>query len=361
MKFSSADNAFMQRALVLAEKAQYHASPNPMVGAVFVRNGKVIAEGWHARFGGLHAEAAAILSAKKHAVNLAGSILYVTLEPCVHTNKKTPPCVPAVLASGVTRVVIAMKDPNPLVAGRAVRLLKKTGMRVDVGCCHKEAERLNEVFVKWASTRVPFVAMKVAMSLDGKIATRTGDSKGKITSAESHRFVRDLRSRYDAILVGSTTVLIDNSELAGSMRDPRRILLDSTLKIPLTARVLRDKNVTVVTTSRASLSKIKMFEERGIEVKVFPRKISINPLLRWLGAQGISSVFVEGGSEVFGSFIDAKCVDRFYWFVAPKIIGGRAAKSAVGGSGVARIASALQLRSCTVRRLGSDFLFEGTW
>ncbi len=360
MAFSLHDITFMQRALKLAEKGMYRTSPNPMVGAVFVRGGKVVAEGWHAMFGGPHAEAVAIAWAKKRKVSLAGSTLYVTLEPCVATaTKKTPPCLTSVCAAGVVRVVIAMEDPNPLVAGRGLRLLKKAGIRVEVGCCAQEAEVLNERFCVWMRTGMPFVAMKVAMSLDGKITRPGGDSKW-ITAEPARRFVKVLRSRYDALLVGKGTVLADDPELAGTYRNPRRIILDSTLSIPLAACVFRDTNVVVVTTARAPLPKRKALEKRGILLKIFKKHITLAPLLRWLGTQGMSSVFVEGGAKVFGSFVDGNLVDRYYWFVAPKVIAGSDATFAIGGSGARRIKDALTLRNSTVRRIGPDLLFEGT-
>lgn len=339
MKFTSQDEQFMSRALELAQKGKFCVSPNPMVGAVIVKNGKIIAEGWHKKFGGAHAEINALKLAERAAKD---AVLYVNLEPCMHVDKKTPPCVPEVVAAGISRVVVAMKDPNPKVAGRGILALRKAGIKADVGCMQKEACRLNEKFVKWILTGLPYVGMKVAMSLDGKIATKTGESKW-ITSEESREFVRNLRDDYDAILVGINTVLKDDPVLAGKHREPKRIILDSKLSVPSNAKVLRDSNVIVVTA----------------EKKTKKTRIELAPLLRLLGEQGVSSVFVEGGAEIFGSFIDEKLVDRFYWFIAPKIIGGREAKNAVGGDGVDKLKKALQLQNVEIRKIGSDIMIEG--
>jgi diaminohydroxyphosphoribosylaminopyrimidine deaminase/5-amino-6-(5-phosphoribosylamino)uracil reductase len=322
------DERFMKRALELAKRGISSVSPNPMVGAVLVRKGKIVAQAFHKKFREPHAEKLVLAYARR------GDTLYVNLEPCVFfEGKKTPGCVPEILKSKISRVVIAMKDPNPKVSGRGIRAMRRGGIRVDVGCLRKNAQELNEKFVKWMRTGIPFVGMKVAMSLDGKIATKTGDSKW-ITSDASRRWVKKLRDTYDALLVGSRTVLLDNPTLAGAQREPRRIILDSQLRVSPRAKVLRDNNVIFVTTNRAPNSKIHFFKKRGIPLKIFSQKIQLHPLLRFLGKQNISSILVEGGSEIFGSFMDKKFVDRLYWFIAPKIIGGRKAKTAVGGEGI---------------------------
>lgn len=349
----------MRRVLELAKRGEPFVSPNPVVSAVLVRSEKIIAEGWHKKFGGPHAEVEVLNNARRKRKNAAGTTLYVNLEPCSHDNKKTPPCVPGIIKAGIRRIVVAMKDPNPLVRGRGIRALRKAGVKVDVGCLKKEAEALNEKYVKWMRTGMPFIGMKVAMSLDGKIATKTGDSKW-ITGELARAYVKKLRDSYDAILVGRGTVTRDNPTLAGEKREPKRIILDSTLALSLQSKVLRDRNVILVTTRRAKSSKIKLLQKRGIQLKIFSKKIALTPLLRFLGKQDVSSILVEGGSEIFGSFIDSRLVDRCYWFIAPKIIGGSAAKTAVAGSGISALDKALLLSAdYKVSFLGSDVLIEG--
>lgn len=346
------DIYFMQRTLELAKKGEGSVSPNPMVGAVLVRKGKIIAAAFHKKFGGPHAEKLVLSRARND------DTLYINLEPCVFFDgKKTPGCVTGILKSGISRVVMAMKDPNPNVAGRGIRQLRAARIRVDIGPLQQEAEKLNEKFVKWMRTGIPFVGMKVAMSLDGKIATKTGDSKW-ITSEASRAWVKKLRDTYDAILVGSRTVLRDNPTLAGSRREPKRIILDSELRISPRAKVLRDSNVILITTNRAPKSKLHAFTRRNIPLKIFSQKIQLHPLLRFLGKKGISSILVEGGSEVFGSFMDEKLIDRLYWFIAPKIIGGRKATPALGGEGILRMRNALELKNWKIQKIGADILIE---
>jgi diaminohydroxyphosphoribosylaminopyrimidine deaminase/5-amino-6-(5-phosphoribosylamino)uracil reductase len=369
MKFSDQDKKFMARTLALAAKGS--VSPNPMVGAVITRNSRIVAEGWHRKFGGNHAEIEAInpptprmaglrrASKKSKKTKLVGNTLYVNLEPCVgFRGKKTPGCVDAIIKSGIARVVVAIKDPNPLVSGRGCAALRNAGIKVGVGCLAEQATKLNEKFIKWMSTKKPFVAMKVAMSLDGKIATKTGDSKW-ITSRASRKYVHKLRDSYDAILVGKNTVLKDNPTLAGRLREPMRIILDSSFESPLNSKVFRDNNALVVTTNRAPKSKINLALKNGIKVKVFKNKITINPLLRYLGSISVSSLFVEGGSQIFGSFIDEKCVDKAYFFIAPKIIGGKDSLIAISGKGVSSLKKAMTFKSKTIALVGEDILVEG--
>lgn len=344
----------MQRVFELAKKGEGAVSPNPMVGAVLARKGKIVASAWHKKFGGPHAEKLVLSYVRP------GDTLYVNLEPCVFFDgKKTSGCVPEILKAGISRVVIAMKDPNPKVSGRGIKQLRAAGIKVKVGLFKEEAEKLNEKFVKWMRTGIPFVGMKVAMSLDGKIATKTGDSKW-ITSEASRLWVKKLRDTYDAILVGSRTVLYDNPTLAGAKRQPKRIILDSELRISKRAKVLRNSNVILATTTHAPKSKIKFFTRRGISLKIFPRKIQLAPLLRFLGTQGISSILVEGGSEIFGSFMDAKLVDRFYWFIAPKIISGRKAVPALGGKGISSMRAAVTLKNWRIQKIGEDLMLSST-
>lgn len=351
------DEKYMRRVLALAAAGKGLASPNPLVGALIVKNGEIVAEGLHKEFGGDHAELNAIKNARAKKRNLKGATLYVNLEPCSHLAKKTPPCVNEILRSGISRVVIAVRDPNPLVNGKGMAMLKKAGIQVTSGPLKKEAAALNEKFFKWMRTGLPFVGMKVAMSLDGKIATRSGDSKW-ITSEKSRKRVRRLRDSYDAILIGINTLIKDNPRLAGAKKEPKRIVLDSKLRIDLKSDFLRDRNLLIVTTKIAPRAKIELLKRNGYEIKIYPEKINIAALLRHLAKKEISSVLVEGGSQIFGSFVDLKLVDRFYWFIAPKIIGGTDSKNAVSGQGARNLAKVMNLKDCNINKIGKDFLVE---
>lgn len=361
MTLPTSDEIFMHRTLQLARHGEGLVSPNPMAGAILVRGGIILGEAFHRQFGAAHAEQALVHDMRARKIQMAGATLYVNLEPCVeYSGKKTPACASSLLDYKIRRVVIACTDPNPKISGRGINVLRKAGIQVEVGCLKDEAEKLNKKFFTWMRTGRPFVCMKVAMSLDGKIATKTGDSKW-ITSEASRAWVHELRDSYDAILVGIGTVARDNPQLAGKKRKPMRIILDSTLRLSPKAKVLRDSNVILVTTTRAPRNKIQYFQKRGIVCKIFPRKISIPPLLRFLAQKGVSSVLVEGGSEIFGSFVDKKMVDRFYWFIAPKIIGGKNAKPAIGGEGVLKVARSLQLKNWSVSEIGTDLLIEASY
>ncbi|MDP3965894.1 MAG: bifunctional diaminohydroxyphosphoribosylaminopyrimidine deaminase/5-amino-6-(5-phosphoribosylamino)uracil reductase RibD [bacterium] len=352
---ATADERFMSEALKLAEKGIGRTSPNPMVGAVVVKGGKIIGRGYHRKAGVAHAEIEALAAAGRSA---RGATLYVNLEPCAHFGK-TPPCVEAIINAGIKRVVCSAIDPNPQVQGRGIARLKQFGISVSVGVKKAEARVLNEAFFVFHEKKRPFVALKFAMSLDGKLAARTGDSKW-ITGEKARSFARDLRGNYQAILVGVNTVIRDNPHLGArkrGMKDPLRIILDSHLRIPLRARVLRDANVIIAATSRAPRAKIQKLEKRGIRVLVFKGiRVSIPKLLAELRKREIISVFVEGGGEVLGSFIDAKIADKAYVFCAPLLVGGAGAHS-VGGKGVEKIAQALRFKTMSVKSLGGDVLF----
>lgn len=347
----------MKKALALARKGEGQVSKNPMVGCVITKNGRVVAEGWHKKFGRPHAEIVALKKIKNPA-SLRDAVMYVNLEPCVHFGK-TPPCALKIVSSRLRRVIIGMKDPNPVVFGKGISVLKKAGMKVDVGCLEKECLGLNKVFLKNMKTGLPFVALKVAMSLDGKIATRTGKSKW-ITSEVSRNFVKKLRNDFDAIVVGKNTVLRDDPFLSGSKREPIRIVLDSSFETPLSAKVFRDHRAILVTTSKASRSKLQHLKKKNISIKIFPKKIQLTLLVHWLfRKQSIASILVEGGSEVFGSFFDEKLIDKVYFFIAPLIIGGKEAKPAVGGKGTDSLRRALRLTGWKLQGFGSDFLVTG--
>ena len=359
------DERYMAEALELARRGAGTASPNPMVGAVVVARGRVVGRGYHVRPGSAHAEVAAIEEAAGAA---RGATLYVTLEPCAHWGR-TPPCTDAIIRAGVSRVVAAMEDPDRQVRGQGVRRLAEAGIETTVGIAEAAARRLNEAYIKHRTTGLPFVTAKWAMSLDGHIATRGGESRW-ITSAASRALVHEVRAVSDAVLVGIGTVLRDDPLLTArdasdrpAGRQPARIVLDSVLRIPPDARVLNNDGarVLVATTSRAGFDARRALEARGVEVIVADgpgRRVDIGLLCAELGRRGLMSVLVEGGGTVHGAFVDAQAVDRYLIFIAPIILGGPA-PSPVGGQGVERIAEAWRLVDTTVRQLGGDVLLEG--
>ncbi|WP_342669543.1 bifunctional diaminohydroxyphosphoribosylaminopyrimidine deaminase/5-amino-6-(5-phosphoribosylamino)uracil reductase RibD [Desulfovirgula thermocuniculi] len=358
------DRYFMQMALDLARRGLGRTSPNPMVGAVVVKEGRVVGRGYHARAGAPHAEVNALREAGEQA---RGATLYVNLEPCCHYGR-TGPCTEAILAAGVKRVVAAMEDPNPLVSGRGLERLRRAGVEVTVGVMEEEARRLNEVFIKYITTRRPFVVLKAAMSLDGKIATRTGESRW-ITGPEARLAAHRLRDRYDAVLVGINTVLRDDPSLTtrlpgGEGRDPVRVVVDSLARIPLHARLLTQKSpapTIVAVTERAPAEKLRRLEEAGAQVLVIPGgpRVDLAALMEELGRREITSVLVEGGGEVHASFLEGRLADKVVWFIAPLIIGGRKAPGPVGGEGFAWLGEAVRLRDVSLARCGEDLCLEG--
>lgn len=349
----------MGMALALARKAAGRTSPNPMVGAVLVRGGRLVGRGYHRQVGGPHAEIVALSAAGDAA---RGATLYVTLEPCSHYGR-TPPCVKALIDAGVTRVVAGMIDPNPLVAGRGVRALKRSGVAVDVPVRELECRRANEVFVKHVTSQLPFVVLKLAASLDGRIATFTGDSRW-VTGQIARRYVHGLRGRYDAVLVGSGTVLADDPQLTCRLpkgRDPWRVVLDGRLRTPIDATVLKQtpaEKTILVTGDRSSPTKIKQLKSLGVQVWSFSLRngtIPFRQLLRRLGRTGITGVMIEGGAVTAGRAIAEGVVDKVLCFYAPKLIGGDGMPM-VGDLGVNRMADCGQLRITHVERLGEDVL-----
>lgn len=364
MKGPEAAERFMRRALALARKGKGCTSPNPAVGAVIVRGGRVVGEGWHRRPGTPHAEVIALRRAGRAA---RGGTLYVTLEPCC-TWGRTPPCTDAILRAGIASVVIAARDPNPRHDGRGMRLLRRRGLDVREGVLGAEAAALNEDFEKYVTTGLPFTIVKSAMSVDGKIATVHGRSRW-ISGPASRMRAHALRMRADAVLVGRTTVVRDDPALTarptGRRRGgPWRVVLDSGANIPLDSRVLRPaaaRGTIVAVTRRASRAKIGRIEARGARVLRCPARggrVSIRALWRRLGRMGIMSVLVEGGGETIASVLEAGVADRYVTFVAPKIIGGRCGPTSVGGPGVRRIADALRIGRIEVTRLGEDLMLE---
>lgn len=355
----------MQRALTLAEQGMGYTKPNPLVGAVIVKNGKIIGEGFHQRYGGPHAEINAFGNA---AEPVEGATMYVTLEPCSHYGK-TPPCAKAIVEKKIAEVVIAMKDPNPLVAGRGIQLLEAHGIKVTVGVLEEEAKKLNEIFVKYIQTKLPFVILKTAMTLDGKIASATGDSKW-VTNSSSRQWVHQLRHRVSGIMVGIGTVLADDPELTTRLEDkagvdPVRIIVDSGARIPLEAKVLQRNSPSktiVAVTEEAAQEKIEQLKSLGAEVLVLPKKegkVDLQVLMQTLGQMGIDSILLEGGAELNFSALQADIVDKVYSFIAPKLIGGAKAKTPVGGVGIERMSEALELDGIQISRFGEDIMIEG--
>ncbi len=361
---SAIDVQYMQQALDLAREGLGFVSPNPLVGCVIVKDGEIVGRGYHQRFGGPHAEVHALQEAGPR---VHGAVLYVNLEPCSHTGK-TPPCADAVIGAGVRRVVVALRDPNPLVAGRGLSRLEGAGIAVTVGVCEAEARKLNEAFCKYILTRCPFVTLKSAITLDGKIATRTGASQwitGELARQEGHR----LRHAADAILVGVGTVVQDDPQLTTRLPDrqgvnPLRVIVDSTLRLPLQAQVTdvaADRRTLVVTTARAPEVQCERLRTRGVEVVCLPAyddgRVDLEALLRYLGECGIASVLVEGGATLSASLLRQRLVDKVLFFVAPKIIGSDGI-SAVGTCGVETMEQVISLRDMVGQRLGQDFLLE---
>ncbi len=359
----SVHEGFMRRALGLARKGSGRTSPNPAVGAVIVRGGQVIAGGWHRRAGLPHAEVEAL---SKAPANLKRAVMYVTLEPCTHFGR-TPPCVDAVVRSGIKNVVIGTKDPNPRVSGEGIRRLKAAGIKVTCGVLEDECRALNEAYIKFITTGMPLVTLKLASSLDGRIATAAGESKW-ITGLAARRLVHKMRSSVDAVVVGSGTVVKDDPELTVRHlkgRDPLRVVLDSRFSVPLSARVLRAgpglRAPIVFTTRAASARKMAEVRKAGVEAVVVPASrdgVSLKRVLKELGGRGVASVLLEGGGTLAASFIKAGLVDRFSLFMAPVII-GKEGRPSVGGLGLKRLKNAPLLDGATVRRVDKDLLIEG--
>jgi diaminohydroxyphosphoribosylaminopyrimidine deaminase / 5-amino-6-(5-phosphoribosylamino)uracil reductase len=355
----------MALALKLAAKGTGSTSPNPMVGAVVVKDGHIVGQGYHHRYGQPHAEVEALRQAGLQA---RGATLYVTLEPCNH-HGKTPPCTAAVLAAGIYRVVIANADPNPRVTGGGADFLRSQGLIVDQGLLAEAGQKLNECFFKATTTGLPFVIAKAAASLDGKIATRTNDSHW-ITSDKARIWGHRLRHQVDAILVGVGTVLADDPQLTtrlplGQGKDPIRIVLDSRLRLPLSAQVLTRKSAAatwIACTDAAPPEKVAALQALGAEIILAPtrdHRVDLAALLPLLSERRIQSLLVEGGAEVHGSFFEAGLVDKFHLFLAPKFIGGRQAPGILGGQGIDRLAEAPQARDLSIHHLGPDLLITG--
>ncbi len=358
------DISFMKRALELAEKGIGFTNPNPVVGAVIVKDNRIIGEGYHEIYGGKHAETNAFLNSIE---KVQGATMYVTLEPCSHFGK-TPPCAKAIIDKGIKRVVVALTDPNPFVAGKGINMLRENGIEVATGIMEAESRRLNEVFMKYITTKLPFGILKTAITLDGKIATYSGDSKW-ITNEKSREYVHKLRHKVSAIMVGINTVLKDNPYLntrlvEGNGLDAARVIVDSTARIPLDANVLNMKSsarTIIATTEMASKQKLEELEDKGADMIVCPlvnNRVDLSYLIKELGERGIDSILIEGGSALNYSAIEAGIVDKVIAFIAPKLIGGRDAKTPIGGLGKEFMKDALHLRIAELQRFGDDIMIE---
>jgi diaminohydroxyphosphoribosylaminopyrimidine deaminase/5-amino-6-(5-phosphoribosylamino)uracil reductase len=369
------DAAFMRLALRLARRGYGATSPNPMVGAVLVKGGKIIGRGWHRCAGGAHAEIEALRDAQKRNLSPRGATLYVTLEPCC-THGRTPPCTAAIIAAGIKKIIVGATDPNPIHAGRGFKILRRAGMEVVHGVLDAECSKLNEVFNHWIVRRTPFVTVKAAMTLDGKIATASGESKW-ITGAKARAHGMKLRQGSDAILVGINTILADDPSLTARSQKSevrsqnlrlRRFVLDSRARTPLFAKVVTDEfaALTTIVVSKNAPKKRVAALSKCVNVIVAPvsnsslvtRHSSLN--LRWLlkklGAENVTSLMVEGGGEVNSSFLLGGHAQRVAFFYAPKILGGRDARKGVAGAGVKSLREVIQLREVAWRKLGEDLL-----
>ncbi len=357
----------MSQALALARKGQGFTSPNPMVGAVIVKDGRIVGRGYHRRAGLPHAEVEALRAAGARA---KGAMLYVTLEPCNHTGR-TPPCCDAILSAGIRQVVVAMRDPNPIVNGRGIARLRRAGLKVSTGVCEDQAQRLNAPFTTWITAKRPWMVAKVAQSLDGKIATNNGQSRW-ISSARARQLVHRLRRQVDAVMVGVNTVLRDDPRLTArhargalSATQPTKVIVDSRLRTPLSSRCLSRQSPapTIIATTPQGAKKRAPFEKRGVTVLVFPPasggRVPLRPLCRTLARRfSITSVLLEGGGELIASTLKARLVDRLLWCTAPILLGGRGSPSSVGGDGVSRLDQAMRLRDVRLERLGPDWLID---
>ena len=366
---SSTDLRFMRLALQLARRGYGRTSPNPMVGAVLVKKGQVIGRGWHRRAGEPHAEIEALRDAARKGQSSRGATLYVTLEPC-STQGRTPPCTQALIESGILRVVVAATDPNPDHAGRGYAILKRAGIQVARGVLAEESARLNELFQHWIVHGIPFVTVKAAMTLDGKIATESGESKW-ITGEQARDYGMKLREGSDAILVGVKTVLADDPSLTFRPRANRsskqktsrlrRIILDGGARTPVESRVIRDDvaRLTTIVATRGAPRRRILELSKHVQVWLAPEKdgrISLPWVLRKLGAEGVTGLLVEGGGEVNASFLLSGLAQRVVFFYAPMILGGGRSIKAVGGAGARSLAESISLREMEWRRLGPDLM-----
>lgn len=354
------DEKYMRRAIKLAKQGEGKVSPNPLVGCVIVKDDKIIGEGYHEKYGDLHAERNAIKNCK---CSLKGATLYVNLEPCCHKGK-TPPCVDAIIENKIAKVVVGTTDPNPLVAGKGIAKLKDAGIEVVVGVLEDKCKKLNEVFFHYILTKKPYVVLKYAMTLDGKIATYTGDSKW-ITNEKSRKHVHKLRNRYSAIMVGVNTVIADdpmlNCRINGGA-NPVRVICDSNLRIPLESKIVQSaKDIrTIVVATRSEASKVELLLKSNVEVLITTGKtVNLEEVIKYLGESSIDSVLVEGGGTLQSSFIRENLVDKVYAYIAPKVVGGERPYSPMAGKGIEKMRDALRLNDYKMKQIDGDILIVG--
>ena len=361
---SDADEKYMALALELAEKGRGNVEPNPMVGAVLVKDGGIVGRGYHQVFGGAHAEINAI---KEGGTNCRGAALYISMEPCAHYGK-TAPCVDAIIKAGIKKVVTAVFDPNPITSGKGIQKLKGAGIEVVMGVMETQARRLNAPFFKLMQQGLPYITVKWAMSVDGKIATRTGESKW-ITSEESRKYVHKIRGQMDGILVGINTVVRDNPLLTCRIeggQNPKRIVVDSNAVLPINSRLLSTINegeIIVAVSKNAQRNRIEKLEQMGckiVQTEDINDRVDLHELFRRLGEMELTNILVEGGSRVITSVIEDRLADRVMVFVAPIIIGGAGAKSPVLGTGINKISEAAEIDEIEIKRFSNDIVIEGT-
>lgn len=358
------DKKYMALALELAEKGRGKVEPNPMVGAVLVKNGEIVGKGYHQVFGGAHAEIYAI---NEGGTNCRGATLYVSMEPCAHYGK-TAPCVDAIIKAGITKVVTAVIDPNPITSGKGIQQLKEAWIEVVVGVMEMQAKRLNVPFFKLMQKELPYITVKWAMSIDGKIATHTGESRW-ITSDESRKYAHKIRGQMDGVLVGINTVVRDDPLLTCRIeggRNPKRIVVDSRALLPVNSRLLSTINegeIIVAVNKNAQLSRIEKLVQLGckiVQTEDINGRVDLHELFRRLGEMELTNILVEGGSRVITSVIEDRLADRVMVFVAPIIIGGEGAKSPVLGTGINKISEAAEIDEIEIKRFSNDIVIEGT-
>ena len=357
---------FMKLAIKLAKKAEGMTSPNPLVGAVLVKKGKIIGSGYHKKAGLPHAEIEAFKDAKKRSHNIKGSTLYVNLEPCCHDGKRTPPCTDAIIENKVAKVFVGVSDPNPRVRGKGIRILRKAGIDVQVGLLKKESEEINKVFFKYIKQKMPYVVLKLASTLDGKIATKSGDSKW-IGSQKQREIAHHLRNKMDSVLVGVNTVINDNPSLnvrinRRNISQPVPVILDSRLRTPLNSNLFKvHDSCIIVTSKKSSKNKRKQLEQMGAKVLYStPDKngnLKLKPVLKKLSMMEISTVLIEGGSKVASSALNEGIVDRIVLFYSPKIVGGDGL-SMISGLGIINMKNALNFKEIFVKKFGNELMIE---
>jgi len=354
----ASDKDYMEGALELAKKGLGKTSPNPAVGSILVKNGKVIGRGFHEKAGEAHAEVNALAEAGDEA---KGATMYVTLEPCDHRGK-TPACTNAIIEAGVSRVVVGAQDPNSLVSGKGLAHLARAGIQIESGILEKQAKMMNEAYEKFITTKEPFVIVKAALSADGKMTASDGSSKW-ITGEDAKQAVQELRGQVDAIMVGIETVIKDNPSLTCRIQEcknPKRIIVDSRLRIKVSAKVLNNEARTIIaTTKNAPMDKIDILRKLGVKVVVVEGEggVDLKRLLKELVSEGITSIMIEGGGRLIGSAFDARIVDKVMLFIAPKIIGGKGVT--ISGEGAQSISDAIPLERVEMKKVGADFLLLG--